>query len=418
MIKEFSCQNFRNVNVDKLKFSRINILIGPNNSGKTNFIKSLSFCADMITNQDKLIGESAFQTQVYRNGMANIYNKYAEDEKHEICMKWKIDLESKKKVNYEFRFNTGNQMQDFFVTRERLDDRYKPQNKKRAFNYFTCHEKIGEGYISRAIDIGVENNRIPFAIPQNDTVLRQFDRIRLENKEIYEDSEKQVGMIQQLQEYFKKYYFYSSSQFDLKKIREPQGMQQNGATLDKDGANFVNVFNYYKTKNFQNASRFVDKLKELMPTLDFADSMVEFDKFIFKVGYEGQQFSLNDLSDGTIKALILTMLIQMPVNDGFSMLAIDEPEMNIHPAWQQIIGRWILYSSNFKQCFISTHSPDFLDTFTEGFRRGEVSVFVFDPREEVVVRKLNYTDLEEELEDWELGDLYRVNDPSIGGWPW
>ena len=116
--------------------------------------------------------------------------------------------------------------------------------------------------------------------------------------------------------------------------------------------------------------------------------------------------------------MLLALLIHVPVNNGFSMLAIDEPEMNIHPAWQQILGRWIQYSNNFEQCFISTHSPDFLDTFTEGFKRGDVSVFVFDPREEVLIRKLQYSELKEELQDWELGDLYRVNDPSVGGWPW
>lgn len=418
MIKSFSCNNFRNVNVQDLKFSRINILIGPNNSGKTNFIRALSFCADMITNQEKLIGDSAFLTQVYRNGLGDIYNKYAKDMNQEISMKWNIDLENHKSVNYEFDFHTGKQIQDFFITREKLDDRYKPQNKRKRFNYFTCHEKLGEGYISKAVNRGEANERIPFTIPQNDSVLRQFDKIRLENKQIYEYSEKQVGMIQQLQEYLRKYYFYSSSQFDLKKIREPQGLQINGNTLEKDGSNFVNVFNYYKTQNYVNATTYLEKLKQLMPSLNFADSVAEFNKLVFKVGFEGEQFSLSDLSDGTIKALILTLLIQIPVNDGFSMLAIDEPEMNIHPAWQQIIGRWILYSGNFKQCFISTHSPDFLDTFTEGFKRGEVSVFVFDPREEINVKKLEYEKIKLELEDWELGDLYRVNDPSIGGWPW
>jgi len=163
---------------------------------------------------------------------------------------------------------------------------------------------------------------------------------------------------------------------------------------------------------------FLEKIKELMSTVDSADAVAEFGKLVFKIGYEGRQFRLSDLSDGTIKALLLTLLIHVPVNDGFSMLAIDEPEMNIHPAWQQIIGRWIQYSENFKQCFISTHSPDFLDTFTEGFKRGEVGVFVFDQREEAAVRQLKYAEMEEELQDWELGDLYRVNDPSIGGWPW
>lgn len=61
MIKSFSCSNFRNVNVKNLKFSKINILIGPNNSRKTNFIKALSFCADMLNCSGKLVGDSAFQ---------------------------------------------------------------------------------------------------------------------------------------------------------------------------------------------------------------------------------------------------------------------------------------------------------------------------------------------------------------------
>ena len=46
MIKSFSCSNFRNVNVKNLRFSKINILIGPNNSGKTNFIKARYECYD------------------------------------------------------------------------------------------------------------------------------------------------------------------------------------------------------------------------------------------------------------------------------------------------------------------------------------------------------------------------------------
>ena len=189
-------------------------------------------------------------------------------------------------------------------------------------------------------------------MPHNDTVLKQFDQIRLENKVIYERSSRQVGMVQMLQDYFGKYYFYSSSQFDLKKIREPQGMQYNGSTLEKDGSNFVNVFNYYKNKDIYMPITFLEKIKELMSTVDSADAVAEFGKLVFKIGYEGRQFHLSDLSDGTIKALLLTLLIHVPVNDGFSMLAIDEPEMNIHPAWQQIIGRWIQYSENFKQCFI------------------------------------------------------------------
>ena len=111
MIKSFSCTNFRNVNVSDLKFSRINILIGPNNSGKTNFIKALSFCADMMNCSGSLIGDSAFQTMISKLGMGDLFNKYSDDQTKSIRMKWNIDLTGSKKVegiNMPQRLNPEN----------------------------------------------------------------------------------------------------------------------------------------------------------------------------------------------------------------------------------------------------------------------------------------------------------------------
>ena len=34
------------------------------------------------------------------------------------------------------------------------------------------------------------------------------------------------------------------------------------------------------------------------------------------------------------------------------------------------------------------------------------------------INKISYQDIAEDLGDWELGDLYRTNDPALGGWPW
>lgn len=43
MIKRFRCHNFRNIQIDDMEFEKINILIGPNNSGKSNFMKAITF---------------------------------------------------------------------------------------------------------------------------------------------------------------------------------------------------------------------------------------------------------------------------------------------------------------------------------------------------------------------------------------
>lgn len=76
-------------------------------------------------------------------------------------------------------------------------------------------------------------------------------------------------------------------------------------------------------------------------------------------------------------------------------------------------------SGNFKQCFISTHSSDFLDAFTEGFQSGAVDIFVCDQMGKNTFRPLDRDQVKGGLDKgWLLGDLYRVNDLSIGGWPW
>ena len=53
MIRRFTCSNFRNIEVEDLAFGRINLLIGPNNAGKSNFIRALSFSANMVNHAGK-----------------------------------------------------------------------------------------------------------------------------------------------------------------------------------------------------------------------------------------------------------------------------------------------------------------------------------------------------------------------------
>lgn len=66
MIQSFSCNNFRNISCKDLAFARINILIGANNAEKSNFVKTLSFAANMVsTPQTETKG---FLSELKRNG--------------------------------------------------------------------------------------------------------------------------------------------------------------------------------------------------------------------------------------------------------------------------------------------------------------------------------------------------------------
>jgi len=70
-----------------------------------------------------------------------------------------------------------------------------------------------------------------------------------------------------------------------------------------------------------------------------------------------------------------------------------------------------------KQIIVTTYSPDLLDHFTDCLEN--VLCFASENRTHFSIKPLSKPMLESKLEEgWQLGDLYRVGDPSIGGWPW
>jgi predicted ATP-dependent endonuclease of OLD family len=69
------------------------------------------------------------------------------------------------------------------------------------------------------------------------------------------------------------------------------------------------------------------------------------------------------------------------------------------------------------QVIITTHSPDLLDHFTD--RLDNVLCFYSENQTHFSVKPLSPEMLKTKLDQrWQLGDLYRVGDPSVGGWSW
>lgn len=100
-----------------------------------------------------------------------------------------------------------------------------------------------------------------------------------------------------------------------------------------------------------------------------------------------------------------------------SLLVVDEPELGLHPAWLNTLAKWIKAAAAKTQVIVTTHSPDLLDHFTD--RVNDVICFQYDGKIHFKPTHLSEKALKPKLDDgWQLGDLYRVGDPDIGGWPW
>ena len=112
--------------------------------------------------------------------------------------------------------------------------------------------------------------------------------------------------------------------------------------------------------------------------------------------------SAADLSDGTLRFLFLLAVLANPSPP--PLIAIDEPETGLHPSMLPIVAEYARDAANRSQVILTTHSPEFLDAFGD-----EV------PTTTVVERREGQTNLRvvsgEELSYWlkqyTLGELYR-----------
>lgn len=419
MITRFTCSNFKNVDVDKMELGKVNLLIGPNNAGKSNFIRALSFAANMTSvssNED-----SGFLTEIRRNGSIEILRHGYKDSP--VHLNWRILLGGRA-AEYTLDFCFDEELNAFKIVNESLDSGEALHGKERAFNYFRFHDmNPGFGMFSTAYQIGDTNNkRIHVPARVDETGLRQFDKLVISNKNLLKNDyirETMFTMLEELRSYFLKFYSYGSSQFDFEKVRQLQEPTAKDSRLTKDGSNFLSVYQYAKAVDSDFEERFLNKMQELIIDLKDIRIVEGLDKIGMKLFMCKSEYMLSEVSDGTIEALLLAILTSLPKEMAPTLLAIDEPEVNLHPAWQNILAKWLQTCGGFSQCFISTHSSDFLDAFTEGFKTGLVNIFVYDSAGKSTFKPLDRKRINIELEKgWLLGDLYRVNDPSMGGWPW
>lgn len=111
--------------------------------------------------------------------------------------------------------------------------------------------------------------------------------------------------------------------------------------------------------------------------------------------------SASDLSDGTLRFLFLLAVLASPTPA--PVIAIDEPETGLHPSMLPIVAEYAVDASQRTQVIFTTHSPQFLDAFYETKPTTTVTNWV---NGQTVLKKLGGESLEYWLKEYSLGSLY------------
>ncbi len=206
------------------------------------------------------------------------------------------------------------------------------------------------------------------------------------------------------------YHFHDTS--DAAKVKQTGDINDNDL-LRPDAGNLAAFLYRLQETEPKSYRRIVAAIRRMAPFFD--DFVLRPDPFNqYKIRLEWQEkgsdayFTADYLSDGTLRFISLATLLLQPELP--ATILIDEPELGLHPYAITLLASLLRKASKSTQVIVSTQSVPLVNQF-----RPEDIIVVDRSGPESTFNRLDPEELEGWLDDYGLGDLWEKN--VIGGRP-
>ena len=419
-------KNFKNLSSDcGVDFKNLNILIGPNGSGKSNFIQLLKFLSDSTNmTQDETRGRTSFDNAVLKMGGERALDASQKAPAAiEISYSFAFGNSSPYRLDIELRVQDGHRKP--IINLETLSqDQFS--NPKQPFYYYQCHnQQSGAGVVSYYVSPPSKETRFQKLenVPVDELALISIPRL-LESSNIPPEKTPFYQVRRQIIDSVSNWRFYNANDMNLSAIRASEpNLGPSDLVLSASGENLPLVLENLSQQSVDFEEMLTEESRKFLPwtrkiraarsgrlklTIEWHMDIPQGKK---------EQFYLSEMSDGSVRMLCWATILLSPELP--SLLVIEEPEIGIHVSWLPTLAAWVKKASEKTQVIVSTHSPDLLDYFTDNLLNVLVMKQSKSLSQEFCLKPLKPELLKDKLEEgWQLGDLYRVGDSRIGGWPW
>ena len=355
MIDYIKIEGFKSIKKMEMSLRPINILIGSNGSGKSNFLSFFDFL-------NRLYNQKLTEYVGLNGGEDKMLHKGGEVTEN---ISSKIQFGSNA---YSFNLRKGDS--SFIFTSEGLWYDNNP-------------------YYQDPIDISDFKNE---ANVKNYTLPR-------------------ADFIREYLNSFKKYHFHDTGKNSP--FTKTSHIENDIFFLYERGENLPAYLYFIKDKHPISYRRIIKIIQSVAPYFSdffFQPNENGFIRLLWQDKYSSTIYGANDLSDGTIRFIALTTLFMQPELP--SSIVIDEPELGLHPfAISKLSGMISSASAKGCQIIVATQSTDLISHFKPE------DIITVDQREgESQFNRLNTASLAIWLEDYTIDDLWKRNIIS-GGQP-
>jgi len=364
MIERIIIENFKSIRKLDLELKPINILIGANGAGKSNFISFFN-----LTNK---IYMQRLQEYIGNNINGLLYF----GRKKSNFMYGLIDFDNR--YAFDYRILPTSNKNSGYTDCERFMKNLKRENRKEYEKWDALYNY--QNNLSSNESSSVSND--------------EFKVVRLYSTPANE-----------YLDLLKTYHFQDAGDNSL--MKEMNFLHDN-RDLNENGDNLV-AFLYFlqkkHQKEFQNIENQIRSVAPFFDRFDLAPDRLNEKQIELRWLEKGSDayFNAYDLSDGTLRFMALTTLLLQP--DLPKTIIIDEPELGLHPfAINKLAAMMKQAAAKGSQVIVSTQSVNLIDNFEP-----EDVIAVDREDNQSVFRRLNSEDLKDWLEDYTLGDLWNKN---------
>jgi len=361
-LKKITLRGYKSIlNLEDFEFGPINVLIGANGAGKSNFISVFGLLA--------ALSEGNLQTFVQKQGGPDAL----------LCGTRKrtqaIDIEV------------------YFEPNGTVQNGYRIKLEPTADNRLIFAEE--QTWV-----------RGDYTDGKRRVLGRGHEEARLRNA-----SFPVARYVKQAMGRWRQYHFHDAG--DTAPVKRPHPSNDN-LILKPDADNLAAYLAMLHSGYPQEYARIVDAIRLVAPFFggfvirDPLPKHVELEWF--ERDSPDTPFRAHVLSDGTLRFICLATLLMQPAELLPDTILIDEPELGLHPYAINVLADMLKRVSEEKQVIVSTQSVELLNAF-------EAKDVVVAERVDgaTQLRRLDAEDLGDWLEDYGLGELWKRN--ILGGRP-
>jgi predicted ATPase len=355
-LEHIEIHGYKSIKNLRLELGQVNILIGSNGAGKTNFISVFNFLRNLI--------EQRLQITTRKKGGANRLLHYGNQTTEELIIR--LDFA---KNNYRVSLNSS-ESDGLFINKEEAG--------------------VWDRNYANPLWTDIVVGELESKINTKKTWIAEytFDALRT----------------------WRVYHFHDTS--ENAPVKKNVAINDN-EFLRADAANLAAFLYRLKIESPKHYQRIIKNIQLIVPMFrDFNlrpnplnPQTIQLEWFDNNSDFP---FTAADLSDGSLRFIcIVTMLLQPNRPD---LILLDEPELGLHPMAFRILAGLLKKVANFSQIIISTQSEKLVSEF-----QADDIIIVEHNGENSTFTRLENEDFSNWMKEYTLGELWEQN--ILGGRP-